>query len=48
MKYDLKHDFHGKEDHAQEFFYFFFLFFFITSPSYICKFLQEIDDCDVV
>ena len=27
-----------------------FLFFliFITSPSYICKFLQEIDDCDLV
>ena len=28
--------------------FFFFFFFFITSPSYICKFFQEIDDCDVV
>ena len=25
-----------------------FFYFFITSPSYICKFFQEIDDCNLV
>ena len=25
-----------------------YIFFCITSPSYICNFFQEIDDCDLV
>ena len=29
-------------------FLFFYIYFVITSPSYICKFFQEIDDCDIV